>query len=205
MRRRTGRRGSIATGFTLMEALIALLLLFIAILGMGALAGTAVRSNRDAQQRTEATALAETMLSLIRIEGLGWNETTWAPASDTYMPLLNQLDVSTETHDLGGYRELTQDIPPDGTQAFDKGLAMVDPDAPQAQYCVHYNLTWLQPNETLRAEVRVYWLRRYADPDVIEQFTDDCGTEEEADWAENIVDLHSITTFEIIGRDGGAR
>jgi type II secretory pathway pseudopilin PulG len=209
MRCRIVRRGSRAAAFTLMEALIALLLLFISVLGMGALAGSAVRSNLDAQQRTEATNLAEKMLSLVRIEALGWNETTWTPANDTYMPLLNQLDTSTETHDLGGFREMTQDIPPDGTQGFDRNLAMVDLDAADAstrvQYCVHYNLTWLQPNETIRAEVRVYWLRRRANPDVIGEFIGDCGTEEEAEWAANIVDLRSVTTFEVIGRDGGAR
>lgn len=209
MRRRGGRRGTGAPAFTLLEALIALLLLFIAVLGMGALAGTAVRSNLDAQQRTEATNLAERMLSLIRIEALGWNDATWTAPDATYMPLLSQLDAASVEHDLGGFRELTQDIPPDGVHAFDKDLGLIDltddDQAIRAQYCVHYHLTWLQANETIRAEVRVYWLRRHANADVIGQFMDDCGVEEEADWAANIADLRSVTTFEVIGRDGGAR
>ena len=146
----------------MMEALIALVLMFIAVIGMGALAGATVRSNIDANDRTTALSLAEKLLARMRTEAMGWNRPQWAPRLDVEdvrrdMPLLSRLppgDASGTT----GFVELTQRFGP--VRAFTRDLEMVAPSAPGAKYCVHYRLTWLQPNESIRADVRVYWMRR---------------------------------------------
>jgi hypothetical protein len=82
---------------------------------------------------------------------------------------------------------------------------MVSPGAAQAQYCVHYKLTWLQPNESIRAEVRVYWLRRFADDTVIGEFAGSCGAAVPANWEKNVRDLSAVSDFGFIARNGGAR
>jgi hypothetical protein len=40
-------------------------------------------------------------------------------------------------------------------------------------YCAFYNMTWLQLEETMRVDVRVYWRRRATDD--IHNLRGDCG------------------------------
>lgn len=174
-RSHTIQRRHRAPGFTMMEALIALVLLFITILGMGALAGSAVSTNMSAQDRTQANFLAERLLNSIRIEGMAWNNVTWGPSADTnaadsiYMKLLRPLPATGST----GFMEITEKMVGE-TKAFTPDLKMVAPTANNALYCAHYNLTWKQPGETIEANVRVFWMRRGADP-TTSGFYVDCG------------------------------
>ena len=62
--RRAGRPGN--GGFTLLEVLIALLVLSIGLLGIGKLMMLSARANDSAYMRSQATALAYTMLDAMR-------------------------------------------------------------------------------------------------------------------------------------------
>lgn len=203
---RTRRRGG--GGFTMVEALIALLLMMIGILGMGALAGAVVKSNLEANNRTAATNLAEKTLGMLRTEALSWNESNWAPAQDVtdadeYMPLLSALPGGTAVGSTG-FQEMTQNFG-DSTQAFTRDLEMISPSADGATFCVHYNLTWLQPNESIRADVRVYWMRRNANPQPL-SFYQNCGTSIETVYASNLTDLWCVARTTLLQRNsGGAR
>lgn len=194
------RRGR---GYTMMEALISLLLLFIAVVGMGALAGTAVRTNLNAQQETEASFLAERLLGMMRTEALGWNNPTWNPASESpaanvSMPLLSKL---TGTTGSTAFMELTKQLGV-GSKAFNPQLKMVNPADPDALYCAHYKLTWLQPNESIRADVRVYWMRRGANPTPFGLRTD-CGANKVVEMAGDITNLRCVARAAILSRNGG--
>jgi len=61
---RAGRPGQ--GGFTLLEVLIALLVLSIGLLGIGKLMMLSARANDSAYMRSQATALAYTMLDAMR-------------------------------------------------------------------------------------------------------------------------------------------
>jgi type IV pilus assembly protein PilV len=53
-------------GFTLLEVLVAIVILTVGILGMAGLQGTALRSNHNAQLRSQATNLAHDMAERMR-------------------------------------------------------------------------------------------------------------------------------------------
>jgi type IV pilus assembly protein PilV len=63
-RHRSDRRGAI--GFTLVEVLVALLVLSIGLLGIGKMMMLSARANDSAYMRSQATALAYTMLDAMR-------------------------------------------------------------------------------------------------------------------------------------------
>lgn len=54
------------SGFSLMEVLIAMLILSIGLLGLAALQATSLKTNQEAYQRTQATFLAYDMIDRIR-------------------------------------------------------------------------------------------------------------------------------------------
>lgn len=161
------RDGSTRPGFTMIEAMMTVLIMVIAILGMGALAAASVRSTRDAQDATRAFLLADRFVNMARTEAGGWNEVQWNPAMDVpdpavHMPLLRRMTKAAGANGIG-WAEATKQLPSGGPMAFDYNLRPVAPASAAAHFCVHYNLTWLQLEETMRADVRVYWIRRRGD------------------------------------------
>jgi hypothetical protein len=158
----------------MLEATIALSLLLMGLLGMGALAMATIRSNIEAQDHTRATNLADRIIEMIRTESLGWNNGAWTPGAETpaqatFFPLMSVLPAGVVGP--AGFREFSHVLAGGGAySAFDIELDPVDlavaANAARAKYCVHYDMTWLQPNETVRADVRVYWMRRGSPPDL---------------------------------------
>lgn len=202
------RRKSFASGYTMLEATIALMMLLLGILGMGALAGASVRSNMEAHERTQATHLAEKLLGMMRTEAMSWNENPWNPTADVsdpdvFMPLLSALPTGLGTGNTG-FIELTQRM--GSVQAFTRDLRMVDPDNELATFCTHYRLTWLQPHETIRAEVRVYWMRRGANP-TLYSFYDNCGSGNVQAMANDAFEIRSVSRTGLLSRNvsGGTR
>lgn len=65
---RTGSAGprSRCAGFTLLEALIALIVLSIGLLGLAGLQASSLRNNQDAYFRSQATILAQSMMDELR-------------------------------------------------------------------------------------------------------------------------------------------
>lgn len=61
------------TGFTLLEVLIAVIVLSIGLLGLAGLQTTGLRNNQDAYARTQATTLANDMADRIRANIAGYN------------------------------------------------------------------------------------------------------------------------------------
>lgn len=62
----TSRRAPFRNGFTLIEALVAVLVLSIGLLGLAGLQVTSLRNNQDAYFRTQATFLARSMMDELR-------------------------------------------------------------------------------------------------------------------------------------------
>jgi len=66
-RRRTSSAGAAQRGFFLIEALIAILIFSLGVLGLVAMGGAAIAAQSDAQYRTEAAALADEIASKISL------------------------------------------------------------------------------------------------------------------------------------------
>ena len=191
-----GVRSRGARAFTMLEATIALALLIIGLMGMGALSVATVRSNMDAHDRTEATNLAERVLEMIRTESLGWNNSPWSPDHETsppqatFFPLMSVLPPGTTGG--SGFGEFTRRLT-GGILIFDANQQPVALGSPAAKFCAHYNLTWLQPNESARADVRVYWMRRGANP-VPYGFYATCGNGAIVPLGKNTTDIRCVTS-----------
>ena len=76
-------------GFTLIEVLVALIILSIALLAMAGLMATTTRNNAAGGHLTEAATLAQDTLERLRVAPLGdipltYNTTTVAPSGITY-------------------------------------------------------------------------------------------------------------------------
>jgi type II secretory pathway pseudopilin PulG len=195
----------LSRGFTMMEATIALGLLLLGVLGMGALAAASIRTNMEAQDRTQATNLLNLVLEQVRTEAMGWNNATWntvneTPDPNTYFPTLNQLPGNPTKGGSSGVREYTGDRLANGTRrAFTYDLRLIDPALPGAKFCVHYQMTWLNPNESARADVRVYWMRRGSDPAAF-GFYNNCGLGNTQKLATNMTDVRCVAGSTILMR-----
>jgi type IV pilus assembly protein PilV len=66
LRRRASRPGAAARGFTLIESLVALLVLSIGLLGVAAMQLASLQANNGAFQRTQATFLAQDIADRMR-------------------------------------------------------------------------------------------------------------------------------------------
>ena len=64
-----------ATGFTLIEVLVSMIILAIGLLGLAALQGISLKDNQDAYLFSQANALAYEMSDRIKANKLGWNPT----------------------------------------------------------------------------------------------------------------------------------
>ncbi len=195
----------------MMEATIALALLFLGLMGMGAMAMATLRANVDAQDRTQANNLADRVLEMIRTEAYGWNRGEWSPAAETpnqtrFFPLLSKLPG--EVRGSSQFAEFSRELDPGGAgvRAFNSSLDPVAPGAIDAKYCVHYNMTWLNPNESARADVRVYWLLRDT-PGGMYDFNANCGQNNITKMAADIENVRCVARTGYIMRNsqGGVR
>ena len=99
---KTHIQGKRQHGFTLLEVLIALLILSIGLLGLAALQTTGLRSNQMASMRTTATQLAYDIADRMRAneEGMGitrdplTKEITYTAADDNYLIAYGDADPS---------------------------------------------------------------------------------------------------------------
>lgn len=96
------------SGFTLLEVLVAVLVLAIGLLGLAGLMASSVRNNHSAYQRTQATWLAYDIVDRMRVNrdlalANGYDTTIGSPATCTANPTLSG---SMAAQDLAGWKNL---------------------------------------------------------------------------------------------------
>ncbi len=202
-------------GFTLIEALMALGVFCIGIMGMAALASASIKMNQAGQDTTRALNLADRLAARFRAEAIAWNDMPWNPAGgddpNNVMALLRSLPapgvtpafVDAElTSVLAAATQPPTDLCANPPCAFSQNLTMVNTNDNAAKFCVHYGLTWLQPHETIRVDLRIYWLRRTVfDTDIRPDFRANCGATEINQWAADNIDLWCTTKPIILSRN----
>lgn len=154
----------IKKGFTLIEAMVALFVVGVALVGLATIAGGSVQGNIISHDYAVAATLAQRYLDEIEREALHWNNSGIVdftePDAQRLMPLLLQAS----TGDMPTFMEATS-VLYGRPQAYTMTLRRVSPmfsgapDSGPAKFCVHYRLTWVVQSEIMRAEIRVLWYK----------------------------------------------
>lgn len=164
-------------GFTALEVLISMAIMFMGAAAVMTMQKTSIQANLDARKADVAGSIARTWVERIRRESMRWTQpTSTNPASNlASVPGLSSHIVAGGP---GGWFRPTEDMiahqTPAGTvetmsYAFDilgRDLAMGDITTPSSganiAFCVEAQLTELISNYAYRVDVRVVWPRQIA-------------------------------------------
>lgn len=152
-------RRSSSRGVTIIEIVMAMGVLAVGTSGIIAMQKVTVVANRDARNIETANEIARTWIERLRADAAVWNH----PSG------LNSMTDLDETVWLNGYVR-PQNAPawvrPENAKlklyGVHDALGRDDPSGQNLDgpFCVNLRLTWHRPNRSMRAEVRVYWLRQ---------------------------------------------
>ena len=109
-----------SAGFTLLEALIALLILAIGVLGVAVLQFRALRFNHDAYLRTQISVLAEDIIDQIRLNddnAIDYAGLYTVPSAIPATSTCNPATAATASNDLVCWRDRVNNTLPPATQA----------------------------------------------------------------------------------------
>ncbi|GAC1553445.1 MAG: hypothetical protein NVS3B10_15190 [Polyangiales bacterium] len=169
-----GARRSGARGFTLIEVMMSLTVLFIGVMGIVAIERAAIVSNVDARQITTATNVSRLWIERLQADSSAWNHpSSFNPNSD-----LSSDTAYLSKYGTGWFLPYAS-ATPTWSAAFDiNGNDIPTGAAGDIVYCANVRLTSVyqdplcqpRPDGTaaacpattpsmLRAEVRVYWLK----------------------------------------------
>jgi type IV pilus assembly protein PilV len=141
-----------AAGFSIVEALVALIVLSVGMLGIAALYVESLRAGRSAVYHTQAVNLAADMADRIRANRLA-GVAAWTLAADGTPAQRNCLTANCNPGELAQddqarwLQAIQRQLPGDGVATPD-GTIAVDPGAVPTQYTI--TVTWSEPgNEQL--------------------------------------------------------
>lgn len=154
-------------GQSVIEVMVAISLLAIASTGVFALQKVAITGNSRAKDLAVASQVGRTWLERLRADASGWNYpapshpsvqcsggTAGCIGSTTWLKGVSTPNVWFKPANVSGR----------GGAGFDAlGNDVADTLIGTATYCAHVRLAWMYPNELIRAEVRVFWLKQGGD------------------------------------------
>lgn len=163
--RRVGAPGPSAAGFTILEVLVAVLVMAVGIVGILGMQTVAVQSNRVSYDARMATELAETNLERLKRDALEWTTPGLYPTNSALAwgmtspgvwrlpPVSDTPTTDTPTwNDMGIANYLDERIQT-GQERFAQR---------NTRYCVQYRMDWVRNPSLVRAYVRVLWPRNAA-------------------------------------------
>lgn len=177
-------------GFTLVEAMISMVILAVGVLGVASMQTAATGATRNAQDFTHAQGIGEKLMELLRVDALRWTSATTLTGSTK---LLGSALPATQTagqqgswttipdnviiSSLGGLK-VDRNFAPDTGTAVDWAIGF--------RYCVYYRTAWVSPPSQLRVDVRVAWPRDSGDQSKLAN----CRTD-----AANVSDIANVRTI----------
>ena len=158
-----GRRRDGESGYTLIEVMMAIAVLTAGAVGIFAMQQASTRGNLEAREMTTGTQIAQRWLERLRRDAVQWtagsrgalvpptllSRTSWlkaVPAPTAASAWVVPASVGTEHASFDFYGRDTN-------------------VAANMHYCTNVRLEWLYPGQAMRADVRVWWLRRLAGGD----------------------------------------
>lgn len=133
------------TGFTLIEAMVSLVVLSVGMIGIAALYAQGLGAGRTAQYRTEAVNLVGDMADRIRANRLGGPAYGGAPANNGCDPQngnVNCIPLQMAAHDLFLWNQQVQQRLPNGV-----GQVVVNPGAIPPSFQI--TVTWTEVGQAL--------------------------------------------------------
>lgn len=134
----------------------------IAVLSAGAVAimamlQAATRGNLEAREMTTANQIAQRWVERLRRDALLWTQASNVadPGLLTNTRYLQAVPAPSSPAEWFSPPAVGQESP-----NFDFYGRDVLPGSPDAYYCTNVRLEWLFPGQAMRADVRVWWLRR---------------------------------------------
>jgi prepilin-type N-terminal cleavage/methylation domain-containing protein len=150
-------------GYTLIEVLMAIGVLAAGSVAIMAMHQAATRGNMEARQMTTGNQLAQRWVERLRRDGLNWTRSSNQAFDPT---LLAQTTYLQSVPGPGGAPSWFVPTPlatSGETANFDYyGNDLGGPTSGTPTYCTNVRLEWLYPGRALRADVRVWWVRRVA-------------------------------------------
>lgn len=164
---RTRRRSLRArAAYTLIEVMMAIAVLSAGSVAIMAMLQAATRGNMEARQMTTANQIAQRWVERLRRDGLLWTQSStianpglltrtsylrFVPAPGTapawFVPAPPAASGETANFDYYG-----RDLVAGGGAAY---------------YCTNVRLEWLFPGQAMRADVRVWWVRRFGSSEAL--------------------------------------
>jgi prepilin-type N-terminal cleavage/methylation domain-containing protein len=181
-------RASDRAGFTLVEAMISMVVLAVGVLGMMAMQTGSVAALAASQDLTQVHNVGERMLELLRLDALRWNDPSTLTTSTVL--LKGALPPAQNAGSQGNWATIPNGVlvPEMAGKKVDRDFRPYLAGQPWAvgfRYCVYYRLTWAIPPTTLRADVRVAWPKDEGDRSKLV----DCVTD-----AASVIDTANVKT-----------
>lgn len=148
-------------GYTLIEVMMAIAIVTASSVALLALQEITIRGNMDARQMATATTVARNTIELLRLDAVGWTQSYPSAGSVVWG---------------AGVRGFLRDVPTAAAAAaspwapFGQTAAAIEhaydyqgfPTAVGGNmfYCVESRYAWVYPGQLVRADVRVWWVRR---------------------------------------------
>lgn len=157
-------------GFTLVELMAVMAITVVGFLAILYLQQGVIRGSANSWNMVQATHLARHVLETIRLEGAQWYNDSGNGEGGVLQTGFRYLSNVGPAMIGGTSGWLNAQFYPSGTQFqmvdqlgrqlnYDPGvLQEIRPDR-NPRFCARYRLTWLIPNQLIRAEVRVLWPR----------------------------------------------
>jgi len=155
-RRRSPRRG--LAGYTVIEVMMALGVLTAGAVGIMAMTQASTRGNMEAREMTMGTMLAQRWTERLRRDALNWTA-----ARRTIDPtILARTTYLRTVPGPGTAPAWFEPVPPAiGTETANFDFYGRDTNVrAEMHYCTNIRLEWLYLGRSMRADVRVWWLRR---------------------------------------------
>lgn len=153
------------SGFTLIEVLVAILIMVLGFLALFHLQSGVLKATNNSWNVVTATHLAEHFLETIRLEALEWNNDTTRSTNQSQFQFLKNIPSDgsgtgwIRAYVTGSQFEMSNQL---GKafgigREYDTGALNEFPNNRGQRFCVQYRLTWLVPRFLIRVEVRVFW------------------------------------------------
>jgi prepilin-type N-terminal cleavage/methylation domain-containing protein len=184
-------RRTLRKGFTLIEAMVSMVILAVGVLGVMSMQTGAVGALGISQDFSQVLNIGSRMLEMLRLDSLRWTD------AGTLSTATVLLKMSLPPSQTAGSQSNWTTIP-DGVLVTPMAGKKVDrdfrpdtggtPNWPLGfRYCVYYRLTWVTPPSSLRADVRVAWPKDEGDRSLLADCAQNVGN------VTDIANVRSIT------------
>lgn len=143
-----------ASGFTLVEVMIAIGVMTVGSLGILSMHQAVSNSNRTAHEMNTALAITERWMERVERDSLFWTEQGINTSSLNGTEYLTQLAGNVTPTDW--FRPtVTADLESYAFDYFGENTT----DADQIKYCTNLRLSWVRQGSSMRVDIRTYWFR----------------------------------------------